>query len=253
MTTNANNDVRSINNKMFRKIDNLEYIPLEILYKKFTYVDDVGLLSLAVNSNRFDGIAKMVFNERYAQRYFVIDGSKKDAKEFYSEILGHFNDGANVKSLKIIGIQNINANHWMPQVLLKSRIYANQIETLKFDRCTFQYEYSYFLWLYTNIKHLSLRNCRYSKRFKLPTQSRKLTKLTIHNSTSVSFSKLIVLLLRNPGLKLSLKDNVDEEIAKPTCKSNAQNRMLEKKTNYFGAILKFLRFKKPKKKPDSEK
>lgn len=58
MTTNANN---------------LEYFPMEVLLKIFARTDDIGLMYLAEISNRFASIAPIVFGDRYANKYFVVN------------------------------------------------------------------------------------------------------------------------------------------------------------------------------------
>lgn len=49
-------------NSLFPKVDNLEYFPLKVLSQVFTLVDDIGLVNMAKNGSRFEGIAKIVLN-----------------------------------------------------------------------------------------------------------------------------------------------------------------------------------------------
>lgn len=64
-------DIRTINSWL-PKIENLEYFPPEILLQIFTTVDDFGLLNLSENRQRFESIARIVFNKRYTHEYFPV-------------------------------------------------------------------------------------------------------------------------------------------------------------------------------------
>lgn len=141
----------SMINGLFPKIDNLEYFPTELLLPIFVSVDDVGLLNLFNISYRFEGIAKMAFKQKYANKYFVIDSELDSQREFYMELFSRF--GGGIKAIEASGIQKINKSHWMTQMLHQ---YTSQIEKFSFERCTFEQLNDI---LSQHITDLTLRNC----------------------------------------------------------------------------------------------
>lgn len=105
-------DVRTLNNR-FPKIDNLEYFPLKVLLQIFTAVSDIDLLSLAVNSSRFEKIAKVVLLERYADEYFTIDNITYGSSQTYEDFIQVF--GSEIKSLEAKNTQG--DEHWIQSLL----------------------------------------------------------------------------------------------------------------------------------------
>lgn len=84
--TIQDDDVRTLNS-LFPKIDNLEYFPLKVLIQIFTNVGDMDLLRLAENSSRFQRIAKLVLNERYAEKYFTMNSTMYDSLRTYKDFI----------------------------------------------------------------------------------------------------------------------------------------------------------------------
>lgn len=60
----------------------------------------------------------MVFEERYAAKYFVIDSKSLDQREMYEALFDHFCKHSGViKAIAAKRIQNIDANHWLSQII----------------------------------------------------------------------------------------------------------------------------------------
>lgn len=91
--------MRSIN-RLFPKIDHLEYFPLKVLLQILTAIDDIDLLSLTENSNRFENIAKIVSNERYTHKYFQVDAIKSEIEEEYRWITSLLDRTRKLEKLK---------------------------------------------------------------------------------------------------------------------------------------------------------
>lgn len=187
-------EIHSIN-AAFPKIDNLEYFPLKVLEEIFTNVDDVGLMNLAETSYRFEGLAKAVFKERYAQTYFVIDGETEEEQESYWSLFNYFGDAADIRAIKATGIQNIDSNHWMAQMLRK---HTKQLGKLTLDACTFSAAVA-FLSEHMDITHLSLQNNSESQ-FELP-QYKNLKKLELIKLRCISFESIRRTIRNNPTME----------------------------------------------------
>lgn len=195
----AASDAKQING-LFSKIDNLEYFPTEILLQIFVKINDIGLLNLGNGSYRFKDIAEMAFHEKYANKYFVIDGETKSQRELYLELFRRFGDG--IKAIEANGIRKINKNHWMTQMLHQ---YTNQIEKITFDHCSFG-EIDAILSQYMDITDLTLRHCQNdecSANLLLPSY-RKLKKLELNFNNSgyyIMDEMLIQTFQNNPALE----------------------------------------------------
>lgn len=185
-------EIHSIN-ASFPKIDNLEYFPLKVLQQIFTSIDDNGLLNLAVNSYRFDGITKTIFEQRYASKYFVIDGESEEEQESYLALFSRF--GSYIKAIKAIRIQNIDANHWMAQMLQK---HTKQLEKLTMDACTFNNACE-FLSEHMNITHLSL--CHNNKSEIILPKYQNLKKLKMNKLRFISYDTIRRTILNNPTME----------------------------------------------------
>lgn len=190
----TSDEIHSIN-ASFPKIENLEYFPLKVLQQIFTSVDDFGLQSLAEISYRFDGIAKTVFKERYASKYFVIDGESEQEQESYCGLFSYFGGHANITSIEAIGIHNIDANHWMAQMLQK---HTKQLDKLTMDGCTFSNAIE-FLSDHMDISHLSLRNNNKSE-ICLP-KYQNLKKLELNKLRHISFNTIKRTIVNNPTME----------------------------------------------------
>lgn len=182
-------------NASFPKIDNLEYFPYKVLQQIFTHVDDTDLMNLAENSYRFEGIARTVFKERYAQAYFVIYGESESQQESYCSVLSRFSYYANIRAIKVIGIQNIDANHWMSRMLQK---HTKQLDKLTLDACTFDNAYE-FLSMHENITHLALRNIQKSQ-IDLPT-FQNLIKFELNKVRCIPFEAIKRTVRNNPTME----------------------------------------------------
>lgn len=198
MDTIAIDNVPSIN-RSFPKIDNFEYFPSKVLLQIFIYVDDTALLNLAETSYRFEGIAKIVFKRRYANGYFVVDGESNSQKAMYSSFFSRFGEYADIRSIEVKHIQDIDKNHWLSQFLQK---HTKHLERLKFDGCTFL-NLDQILSQHMKITHLIFKN-DFHKEIELP-EYRSLMKLDL--SCSISFASLKQVIENNPQLEsLLLRD-----------------------------------------------
>lgn len=136
---------------MFPQIDNLEYFPQKVLLQIFSVVGDIDLLSLAEISSRFESIAKIELNQRYADEYFTIDGSMYGSSQAYKDFIELF--GREIKSLKVKETDARGDIHWMGSVLSK----MNCIEKLRWDvSSTSSNELVLEQHASANITHLSL-------------------------------------------------------------------------------------------------
>lgn len=172
---------------------------MKVLLQIFTNVDNIALLNLAVNSYRFEGIAKIVIKKRYANAYFVIDGELESEQQIYWSFFSCFGDYADIKSIEAKGIQDIDANHWLSQILQN---HTKHLKRLTFDGCTFKNLYE-ILSQHLDITHLILKN-DFHKEIQLPNY-RNLMKLDL--SCSISFESLKMLIVNNPQLEcLLLRD-----------------------------------------------
>lgn len=194
---NASDEIHSIN-ASFPKIDNLEYFPLKVLEQMFTYVNDIGLMNLSETSYRFADIAKRCFKERYANAFFVIDGESEEEQESYGALFDYFGSHADIRAIKVIGIQNIDGeNHWMAQMLKKHSI---NLEKLTMDACTFNnVSCGEFLSDHMNITHLSLLNISQSP-ISLP-KFEHLKKLELVKLRFITSDTITRTILNNPMLE----------------------------------------------------
>lgn len=105
-STEANNGVdavatnKPLPERMKRITSDLDHFPSEIIQEIFARDDDIGLLYLAEMTRRFADIARIVFGNRYAKNYFIING-KRDGGDpkVYLQQLKHF--GGGVKAIQM--------------------------------------------------------------------------------------------------------------------------------------------------------
>lgn len=132
---------------------NLVYMPIEILLKIFATLNDVELLHVAGTCTRFGPIAQLVFDERYATKYFVIQSKHK--KLMYENLIEQFHSG--IKSIEIHKISKIANGHWIMQILRNCHI-----DRIKFVDCSFA-NVKNSLSNHKNLTHLSFQGgCGYS-------------------------------------------------------------------------------------------
>lgn len=174
----------------------MEYFPAEILLPIFAGINDIGLLHLASTSHRFEAIAQVVFKERYATRYFMIDGESKRDQDLYSAQFRYF--GGSIKAINVKFIQDIDKNHWMAQIL---RNHTKNLEKLSFRECLFKNAFE-FLLQHREITHLTFHFARnhLTEKFLLP-KYRNLKKLELHNFSRVYEHSLRKIFLNNPQLE----------------------------------------------------
>lgn len=96
----------------------------------------------------------MAFKEKYTNKYFVIDDDTESRREFYLEVFIRF--GHYIKAIEANGIQNMNNDHWMIQMI---RQHTTQIKMLTFDWCSFNGEINDILSQHMDITDLALREC----------------------------------------------------------------------------------------------
>lgn len=101
-------------------IDNLEYFPINVWLNIFAKTDDIGLLYLSEIRSRFATITPIVFEERYAIKYFVVNGERYGGDhEIYSAQFDHF--GKFIKAIEVnYIIVVIDENHWLMEILQKN-------------------------------------------------------------------------------------------------------------------------------------
>lgn len=133
------------------KIDNLEYIPSEILYRIFMNVDDLTLLSWADASYRFECIAKAVVKDRNVGKYFVLDQKSRKQRKKYVEFFDHFGCHAGMNAIAAKNIKIRDENHWLPQMIHR---HTNRIKKLTLDTCSGE---QYILKHHTYFTHLAIR------------------------------------------------------------------------------------------------
>lgn len=156
-------------------------------------------MNLAETSYRFDGIAKIVFKKRYTNAYFVFDGESESEQQTFWSLFSRFGDCGDIKAIEAKGIQDIDANHWLSQILQK---YTKHLGRVAFDGCTFMNLYE-MLSQHVDIAHLVLKN-DFHKEIQLPNYH-NLMKLDL--SCSISFESLKLLIENNPQLRsLLLRD-----------------------------------------------
>lgn len=114
-------------NEMCPKIDNLEYLPTEVLLTIFAFVKDIDLVHLAEISRRFRRIAQITIENKI----FVM--SRHDEVVKQSQVLGCFGD--HIKAVEFNGYFDAD-NESKSLDLLKQHV--KHIECLKFNRYTFR-------------------------------------------------------------------------------------------------------------------
>lgn len=184
-------------NESFPKIDNLEYFPQNVLLQIFGHVDDIALLNLAENSERFGAIAKVVFKMKYTNGdYFVMDGESEHHRDLYTAIFKRMNGHTSVDAIALQSIRNINGHHWTADFLRN----MTNLQKLSFDKCSFQNAHE-FLSRHMNITHLSIRHNPRRQTITVP-DFRKLIGLELSGVDSgISFAAVNQIISHNPSLE----------------------------------------------------
>lgn len=137
---------------MFPEIINLEDFPTEILLSIFATLDDLELFHVAISSHRFEPIAQTVFEQRYRNKYFVINGAFK--RGTYQQLIKHF--GGCIRAFEFRDLHNIDKNHWAVRLLN-----GFQTQKLYFVNCDFE-NVKNALSRHKHITHLAFRGgCAY--------------------------------------------------------------------------------------------
>lgn len=176
-------------------------MPNEILLKTFAALNDAELLNVAGTCTRFEPIAQNVFDERYASKYFVIEGKYK--KSMCEKLIEQFHSG--IKSIEVQKIKNIANRHWVMQIARKC-----PTERLKFVDCVFASVKS-ALSSQSNLTHLSFqRGCGYSF-VKLPLLH-NLREFKVHHFDGMYYADYIQVIGNNRQLKVLeiIDDSVNE-------------------------------------------
>lgn len=188
---------------MFPKINNLEFFPSEILFSIFNNINNIDLLNLSRASNRFEDVARVLFEKN---KCFMINNAFEN-KKLYLEMFERFN--IQIEEMVLKNCRDINKNHWVSKIMNQ---YSNQIQKLRFDTCFFD-EINVTLRDHKNITELSVKNCHHSFKniFDYPTigiRPLKLKKLEIfydnHNEYFTSTYALTRTFKNHPTLE-SLK------------------------------------------------
>lgn len=135
-------------NNSFPKIDNLEYFSLKVLMHIFAKLGDIDLMNLAEKSYRFENIAKLVINERYTHKYFVVKECAF-APEAYIDLFDRF--ASEIKQIETKGIYIRNGNHPISSLLNR----LTDLKKLKLKLGGF-YFHENLLQQHANVTHLSL-------------------------------------------------------------------------------------------------
>lgn len=132
-----------------------------MLMQIFVNLDDISLLNLANNSYRFAAITKMAFEEKYADKDFVIAGGGKGSidryRDIYLELFQRF--GAGIKAIKFIRVRELDYDHWIMHMIEQ---YTNRVERLKFEYCTID-RIELILSRYMNITDLIIHCSHYGQ------------------------------------------------------------------------------------------
>lgn len=162
----------------------------------FTNLGDIDLLNLAESSQRFENIAKLVINQRYAHKHFVATTRDYSCQipDTYTDFFERF--GSEIKAFEMQEI--LFEDHWILWLL-------NQFTNLKKLKLRFiGYEFNEnLLQQHANLTHLTLdiSDDYFSfKGFALPV-FHGLKKLEINNYPSVSFESLKEVIRNNPALE----------------------------------------------------
>lgn len=176
--------------------NNLEHFPIEILLRIFADIDDIGLLNLAITSCRFEIIAKVLFTERYADKYFTIDDESNEQQEIYEEQFNRF--GSGIKAIKAIDICGIDGEHWMAKMLNKD---TNRLKKLWFQDCLFKNAFG-MLVNHRDITHLTITRgcCETDAPIRLP-KYRNLRKLELNKFSRIKEQSLRWIFLHNPQME----------------------------------------------------
>lgn len=190
------NDTNDDNASTVHLSINLEHFPIEILLRIFTVIDDIGLLNLSIISYRFKSIAALLFGERYADRYFIIDSETELQRKIYAQQFDYF--GCSIHAIKAIDINGIDNMHWMAS-LIKNYL-TNHLARLYFCNCTFK-NGCIMLTNHMNITHLTIIGGHSDQAWiHLPKYHhlKKLELRTFHRVTDVSLDYVI---RHNPQLE----------------------------------------------------
>lgn len=160
-------------------------------------IDDYGLLKLVSESLQNESAVREIFAKRYTNKYFLINGRIERHQKKYSEIFKFF--GESIRAVQINCIQNMNANHWLLQLLNKQ---APNLEKLYFKKCLF-IDIDDFFAQHIKITHLKFSGGLCEQRnvsIQLP-EYRNLKSLELVNFRHVSKSSLEQVICNNPQME----------------------------------------------------
>lgn len=206
MTANAetiqipDEEIRSQDEKIL-PLSKLICMPIEILLKIFAALNDADLLNVAGTCTRFEPIAQLVFDERYASKYFVFEGKYK--KSMYEKLIEQFHSG--IKAIKVQKIEEISNRHWAMHFSRKC-----PIERLKFVDCNFS-NVKGALKSHKNLTHLSFKGgCGYS--FVKLAYLHNLIEFKVHHFDGIYYADYIQVIRNNRQLKVIeiIDDSVNE-------------------------------------------
>lgn len=192
-------------------LSDLEHFPVEILMRIFSMTDDIELLRLTIVSCRFEMIAKTVFTERYANKYFTIDNECARHQEIYAEQFSRF--GSGIRAIKAIGIHGIDKTHWIAQMIRKR---IGRIQKLYFLDCTFKNRCD-MLADHMRITHLTIfgGECDDNGWIHLP-DYRNLRKLELHRFQRVTQLSIDRIIRSNPELESLILRSASDEFSLST-------------------------------------
>lgn len=181
---------------------NLLHMPTEVLLKIFAASNDVGLSQVASTCTRFEPIAQLLFEQRYATKYFVV--RREYAKSIYETLIDQFH-----KSIKAVEVQKfkvLSNTHWLMRILARC-----PVERFKFVGCDFE-NVKNTLINHENLTHLAFQGgCGYSF-VKLP-YVHNLREFKVHHFDGMYYADYIKVIRNNRQLRVI--EIVDDSVNDP--------------------------------------
>lgn len=177
-------------------------MPTEILLKIFAVLDDFELLQVAGTCIRLESIAQNAFSQRYAAKYFTVNG--KYTESAYETMIQQFHDG--IKSIEVHKIDRIDEKHWLTKILGKCHI-----ERLKFVQCNFENVRNALI-NHPNLTHLTFDGGRGNSFVKLPYLHR-LREFKMRHFDGMYYADCVQVIRNN--LQLRVIEIVDDSFNNP--------------------------------------
>lgn len=170
--------------------------PTEILLPIFVHLDDIGLWHIATINDRFDAIAQMVFERRYLDTFFIIEG-ENPLQEQYWTLFKKFGDSIN--AIQLNKFENMDKNHWTGKMIEK---HTKSVNKLCFRDCTFCKSVTQILSQHMNITHLTIQEGPHESEdvLRLP-EYQHLKKLELIQFQRISVRSLKRTICANPQLE----------------------------------------------------